>query len=155
KAVEVQLMDVGIPPPQKPAVYRDRSDDDRYQTALTAYDRKAEAVRRKAVDTDMRQGWVLVEYFYDDLSRMEKSGTSLKNEIGPMVFGMEIERQRHRAEQIVFLPTGSGGDPAFKSGQRRTIQASPLDLAEIKLAKGDLNGAGEIADSALKSNPND
>jgi len=155
KAVEVQLMDVGIPAPQKPAVYRDRSDDDRYQTALTAYDRKAEAVRRKAVDTDMRQGWVLVEYFYDDLSRMEKSGTSLKDEIGPMVFGMEIERQRHRAEQIVFLPTGSGGDPAFKSGQRRTVQASPLDLAEIKLAKGDLNGAGEIADSALKSNPND
>ena len=155
KAVEVQLMDVGTPRPQKPAVYRDRSDDDRYQMALAAYDRNAEAVRRKAVDTEMRQGWVLVEYFYNELSTMDKSGTSLKDEIGPMVFGMEIERQRHRAEQVVFLPTGSGGDPAFKTGQRRTVQPAPLDLAEIKIAKGDLNGAGEIADTALKSNPSD
>jgi len=151
----VQLMDVGFPRPQKPTVYRDRSDDDRYQTALAAYDRKAEVVRRKAVDTDMRQGWVLVDYFYNELNQMDKAGTSLKDEMGPMVFGMEIERERHHAEQVVFLTTGSGGDPAFKTGQRRTVQPSSLDLAEIKLAKGDLNGAGEIADAAVKSNPND
>ena len=67
----------------------------------------------------MRQGWILVDYFYNQLGLMDKSGTSLKDEIGPMVYGMEIERERHHAEQISFLPTGSGGDPAFKTGQRR------------------------------------
>ena len=155
KAVEVQLMDVGFPRPQKPAVYRDRSDEDRYQAELAVYDRKAEAVRRKAVDIDMRQGWILVDYFYNQLGLMDKSGTSLKDEIGPMVYGMEIERERHHAEQISFLPTGSGGDPAFKTGQRRIRQPAVLDLGEIKLVKGDLNGAGEIAETALKANPND
>lgn len=149
-------MDVGIPRPQRPAVYRDRSDEDRYQAELAAYERKADAVRRKAVDIDMRQGWILAEYFYNQLAIMDKSGTSLKDEIGPMVYGMEVERQRHRAEQIVFLQSGSGGDPAFRTGQRRT-QRPPagIDLAEMKLVKGDINGAGEIADAALKTNPDD
>ena len=156
KAVEAQLMDVGFPRPEKPAVYRDRSDEDRYQAELAAYDRKAEVVRRKAVDIDMRQGWVLVEYFYNQLSQMDKSGASLKDEVGPMVFGMEVERERHRAQQIAFLPTGSGGDPAFRTGQRRTQKPpSGLDLGEIKLAKGDINGAGEIADAAVQKNPDD
>ena len=156
KAVEAQLMDVGFPRPEKPAVYRDRSDEDRYQAELAAYDRKAEVVRRKAVDIDMRQGWILVEYFYNQLSQMDKSGTSLKDEIGPMVFGMEVERERHRAQQIAFLPTGSGGDPAFRTGQRRTQKPpSGLDLGEMKLAKGDVNGAGEIADAAVQKNPDD
>jgi tetratricopeptide (TPR) repeat protein len=156
KAVEAQLMDVGFPHPQKPAVYRDRSDQDRYEAELAAYDRKAEAVRRKAVDLDMRQGWILVEYFYTHLSAMDKSGTSLKDEIGPMVYGMEIERERHHAEQIVFLPTGSGGDPAFRTGQRRQPrQLAGLDLGEMKLIKGDVNGAGEIAEATLKTNAND
>jgi tetratricopeptide (TPR) repeat protein len=155
KAVEVQLMDVGFPHPAKPAVYRDRSDQDRFEFELAAYDRKAEAVRRKAVDIDMRQGWILVEYFYNQLSTMDKSGTSLKDEIGPMVYGMEIERERHHAEQIAFLPTGSGGDPAFRIGQRRTRQIAGIDLGEMKLVKGDINGAGEIAEAALKTNPDD
>jgi len=155
KAVEVQLMDVGFPRPQKPAVYRDRSDEDRYQAQIAVYERKAEAARRKAVDIDMRQGWILVEYFYNYLGLMDKSGNSLKDEIGPMVYGMEIERERHHAEQIVFLPSGSGGDPAFRTGQRRARQPAALDLGEIKLVKGDLNGAGEIADAALKTNPDD
>lgn len=156
KAVEAQLMDVGFPRPQKPAVYRDRSDEDRYEAELATYDRKAEAARRKAVDIDMRQGWVLVEYFYDYLAQMDKSGNNLKDEIGPMVYGMEIERVRHRAEQVAFLPTGSGGDPAFRTGQRRT-QRPPagLDLAEIKLVKGDVNGAADLADAVLKTNPDD
>jgi tetratricopeptide (TPR) repeat protein len=156
KAVEAQLMDVGFPRPEKPAVYRDRSDEDRYEAELATYDRKAEAVRRKAVDIDMRQGWVLVDYFYDHLGQMDKSGSNLKDEIGPMVYGMEVERVRHHAEQIVFLPTGSRGDPAFRTGQRR-MQRPPagLDLAEIKLIKGDTNGAAEIADAVLKSQPDD
>ncbi len=53
---------------------------------MTVYDRQAEAVRRKAVDLDMRQGWVLVEYFYDQLGMMAKDGVSLKDNIGPMVY---------------------------------------------------------------------
>ena len=154
KAIEAQMMDVGIPRPARPVSVRDRSDEDRYQAQVAEYDRKAEAVRRHAVEVDMRQGWVLVEYFYNQLGTMDKAGSSLKDNIGPMVYGMDVERERHHDEQIAFLPQGSGGDPAFHDAVRhRPRQLTGLDLGEMKLMKGDVNGAGEIADAALKADP--
>ena len=153
KAVEAQVMDVGFSRPAKP-VFRDRSDQDRYDSEVAAYDRKAEAARRRVVDLDMRQGWVLAEYFYNQLGAMDKAGSSLKDNIGPMVYGMDVDRERHHDEQIAFLPTGSGGDSNFRDPDRRAPrQLTGLDLGEMKLMKGDLNGASEIAEAALKANP--
>jgi hypothetical protein len=151
KAVEAQMMDVGIPRPVRPDAVKDRSDSDRYQSLVAAYERQAEVVRRKKVDLDMRQGWVLVEYFYNQLGTMEKAGSSLKDNIGPMVSGMDVDRERHHDEQIAFLPEGSGGDFI----RRTKRQPAGLDLAELKLMKGDINGAGEMAEAALKTNPAD
>jgi tetratricopeptide (TPR) repeat protein len=154
KAVEAQMMDVGFPKPPRPT-FRDRSDQDRYDAEVSAYERKAEAVRRRAVDVDMRQGWVLVEYFYSQLGAMDKAGTSLKDNIGPMVYGMDVDRERHHDEQITFMRQASG-DPAFGDAVRRTRRTvTGLDLAELKLTKGDIDGAGEIADAALKTNAAD
>ena len=154
KAVEAQLMDVGFPRPQKPAAIRDRSDQDRYDAEVTAYDRRAEVVRRRAVDLDMRQGWVLVGYFYSQLGAMDKAGSSLRDNIGPMVYGMDVEQEQHRAGQIAFLPQGSGGDPAFHDPVQRTrAPLTGLALGEMKLMKGDVDGAGEIAETALKADP--
>jgi tetratricopeptide (TPR) repeat protein len=155
KAIEAQTMDVGIPKPVRPDSPKDRSEVDHYEDEMVAYDRQAEAVRRKTVELDMRQGWVLVEYFYGQLAAMEKEGASLKDAIGPMVYGMDVDREAHRESQIVFLPEGSGGDMSFRDPVRRIPRPlAGLDLAEMKLMKGDVNGAGEIADSALKSDPN-
>jgi tetratricopeptide (TPR) repeat protein len=80
---------------------------------------------------------------------MQKAGTSIKDNMGPMVYGMDVERERSRDEKIAFLPTGSGGDAIRRAPRPLT----GLDLAESKLMKGDLDGAGEIADAALKANP--
>ena len=55
----------------------------------------------------MRQGWVLVDYFYDQLGTMERDGISLKDDIGQMVYGMDVDRERDKDEQIVFLPESS------------------------------------------------
>jgi tetratricopeptide (TPR) repeat protein len=97
----------------------------------------------------MRQGWVLVDYFYGALGQMQKDGTSIKDDMGQMVYGMDVERERSHDQKIDFLPTGSGGDII-----RRTPRPlAGLDLAESKLMKGDLGGAGELADAALKANP--
>jgi len=153
KAVEAQVMDVGFPRPVKPA-FRDRSDQDRYDSEVAAYDRKAEAARRRVVDLDMRQGWVLAEYFYNQLGAMDRAGSSLKDNIGPMVYGMDVDRERHHDEQIAFLPTGSGGDSTFRDPVRRAPrQLTGLDLGEMKLMKGDLDGASEIAEAARKKDP--
>jgi tetratricopeptide (TPR) repeat protein len=155
KAVETQMMDVGIPKPVRPGSIRDRSEMERYENQMTLYDRQAEAVRRKAVDLDMRQGWVLVDYFYNQLGMMAKEGVSLKDNIGPMVYGMDVDHERHHVEQIAFLPEGSGSDITARDAVSRTPRpATGLDLAEMKLMKGDANGAGELADAALKADPN-
>ena len=155
KAVETQLMDVGIPKPVRPGSIRDRSEMERYENQMTLYDRQAEAVRRKAVDLDMRQGWVLVDYFYNQLGMMTKESVSLKDNIGPMVYGMDVDHERHHVEQIAFLPEGSGSDITSRDAVSRTPRPlSGLDLAEMKLMKGDADGAGELADAALKADPN-
>jgi hypothetical protein len=149
KAVEAQTMDVGIPLPVKPGSLRERVDQERYAAEMSVYDRQAEVVRRRKVDLDMRQGWVLVDYFYGALGQMQKDGTSIKDDMGQMVYGMDVERERSHDQKIDFLPTGSGGDII-----RRTPRPlAGLDLAESKLMKGDLGGAGELADAALKANP--
>jgi tetratricopeptide (TPR) repeat protein len=149
KAVEAQTMDVGIPVLAKPGSLRERADQERYDAQMSVYDRQAEEVRRRRVDLEMRQGWVLVDYFYNQLGAMQKAGTSIKDNMGPMVYGMDVERERSRDEKIAFLPTGSGGDAIRRAPRPLT----GLDLAESKLMKGDLDGAGEIADAALKANP--
>jgi tetratricopeptide (TPR) repeat protein len=155
KAIEVQMMDVGIKKPVKPDSLRDRSELEHYESQMTVYDRQAEAVRRKAVDLNMRQGWVLIEYFYNQLGIAAKEGVSLKDNIGPMVFGMDVDRERHHAEQIAFLPEGSGGDIAVREAVTHTPPPmAGVQLAEMKLMKGDINGAGELADATLKADPN-
>jgi tetratricopeptide (TPR) repeat protein len=142
-------MDIGIPLPAKPGSLRERADQERYDAQMSVYDRQAEVVRRRRVDLDMRQGWVLVDYFYNQLGLMQKAGTSIKDNMGPMVYGMDVERERSHDEKIAFLSTGSGGDAIRRAPRPLT----GLDLAESKLMKGDLDGAGEIADAALKANP--
>jgi tetratricopeptide (TPR) repeat protein len=145
KAIETHTMDVGIPKPQKPgSTVKARADLERYDAEMSAYDHEAEAVRRRAVDLAMRQGWVLVDYFYDQIGIMEKDGISLKDNMGQMVYGMDVDRERHKDQQIAFLPEGS-----HDVLRRATTQLSGLQLAELKIFKGDLAGASEIANKVL------
>ncbi|WP_035354595.1 tetratricopeptide repeat protein [Edaphobacter aggregans] len=150
KAIEAQTMDVGIPKPKRPGQVKQRSEMTAYEDAMIAWDRQAEVVRRKQVDLDMRQGWILAEYFYNQIGQMVKDGVSLREEIAPMVYGMDVDRERHHAEQIAFLPEGT-----HDLVKRAPRQLKGLDLAEMKLMKGDTAGAEQMADEALKANPND
>ncbi len=144
KAIEDRTMDVGLPKPKRPDAVKQRADLERYDAEMAVYDRQAEAVRRKAVDLATRQGWTLVDYFYDKLGQMEKESVSLKEYIGEMVYGMDVERERHKDQQIVFLPEGT-----HDLVRRAPRQRAGLDLAETKLLKGDLDGATALAKTAL------
>src|ERR1700733_8438504 len=92
----------------------------------------------------MRQGWALSGYFYDKLGQMEKENISLKEDIGEMVYGMDVDRERHMEQQIVFLPEGS-----HDVLRRAPKQLAGLELAELKIFKGDLAGASDLAKKAL------
>jgi len=144
KAVEIHTMDTGIVKPQKPEANASRAAFGKYSDAMGVYDRHAETVRRQHVDLAMRQGWVLVDYFYGKLGQMEKDGVGLKEDIGQMVYGMEVDREAHRDKQIVFLPQGT-----HDVVTRVPRQLAGLELAEMKLLKGDVDGASTIAKSVL------
>ncbi|HUZ96129.1 MAG TPA: hypothetical protein VMU57_14580 [Edaphobacter sp.] len=144
KSVEIHTMDVGIPKPQKPAANANRAAFGRYSDAMGAYERHAETVRQQHVDLTMRQGWVLVAYFYEKLGQMEKDSVGLKDDIGEMVYGMDVDREAHRDKQIEFLAQGT-----HDVVTRVPRQLSGLELAEMKLLKGDIDGASAIANSVL------
>ena len=147
KAAEIQTMDVGIPKPKRPDAAdaaKERTVMERYDAEMSAYDHQAEAIRLKSVDLAMRQGWVLVEYFYAQLGNMTSESVSLKDEIGPMVYGMEVDRVQHRETQITFLPESTHDEV-----RRVPRQPTGLQLAEMKMLKGDPAGAEEIAQKEL------
>jgi tetratricopeptide (TPR) repeat protein len=149
KAIEAQTMDTGIPKPKRPDS-RERVDQEHYDAEVAAWEKQSEAVRRHAVELSERQGWVLVDYLYGQLGQMGKDSVSLKDNMGQMIYGMDVERELHKDQQIAFLPEGT--HDVIRRGPR---QLTGLDLAEMKLIKGDVDGADEMADAALKTNPND
>jgi len=142
KAVEARTMDTGLSKPTRPAG-RERLDE-HFEAQMNAYNREAEAVRRRSVDLSMRQGWVLSDYFYGQLIQMEHDNISLKDNIGPMVYGMDVDRQRRAAQQIAFLP-----ETTHDVVRRVQPPATGMQLAERKLMQGDAAGAEELAQKAL------
>ncbi|WP_229669071.1 tetratricopeptide repeat protein [Edaphobacter acidisoli] len=149
KATEAHIMDVGLVKPQRPAGVGSRPAElARYDSEMSAYNRQAEAIRRNTVNLDMRQGWVLTGYFYEKLGAMEKESISLNDDVGEMVYGMDVDREVHSARQISFLPQGSQ-----EIVRRSPAQLTGIRLGEMKMLKGDLDGAETIAKTAL-ADPN-
>ena len=144
KAIEARTMETGLAVPVKPAGSKARVDLARYDEEMSSYDRQAEALRRRQVTLDMRQGWVLTNYFYGQMIEMEHSPESLSAIMGQMVYGMDVGREEHAAREIQFLPEGSG-----EYVKRSAPAATGLVLAEKKMMEGDLGGAEEIAEKTL------
>jgi hypothetical protein len=142
KAIEARTMDVGTPPAKPNRM--ERIDQSRYEEELTAFERQGEELRRKQVNLDMRQGWVLTEYFADQFRLLERTSEGLNDAMGEMLYGMDVGREEGRAKQIQFLTTGS-------SEFVTRVKPAPtgLMLAEKKMMEGDLDGAEAIAEKAL------
>jgi len=88
---------------------------------------------------------VLTQYFYEQLLQFEKDPASLKDTIGEMVYSMDVDQQVHRARQIEF-DKESDGEVLGRSKPRKL---TGLDLAEAKLAAGDVAGASALARQAV------
>jgi hypothetical protein len=144
KAIEARTMDTGIPDYKIPAGVQ-RSDLPRYERERLATIQKQEAVRVAAVHHDMTQGFVLTQYFFEQLIIFEKDPASLRDTIGEMVYGMDIDQQIHRARQTEF-DQHADGDVLQRSKPR---ELTGLDLAEAKLAQGDVAAASSMAREVL------
>jgi hypothetical protein len=146
KAIEARTMDTGVPAYVIPAGV-DRSDLPKYEREKQLTAQKMEAVRVATVAHDMTQGYVLTQYFYDQLLQFERDPASLKDTIGEMVYSMDVDQQVHRARQIEF-DKESDGDVLTRS---KPHKLTGLDLAEAKLAGGDIAAATAMAKQALAS----
>jgi len=144
KAIEARTMDTGIPEYRIPAGV-ERSDLPRYERERQLTVQKMEAVRVAAVHHDMAQGFVLTQYFFEQLIQFEKDPASLRDTIGEMVYGMDVEQQVHRARQTEF-DKQADGDVLQRSKPR---ELTGLDLAEARLAQGDVATASAMARKVL------
>ncbi len=144
KAIEARTMDTGIPEYIIPANV-DRSQLPRYEHERELYQQKVEAARLAAVAHDMRQGYVLTQYFYEQLLQFERDPASLKDTIGEMVYGMDVDHEVHRARQTEFDKVGD--EDVLQHSKPKPLTG--LDLAEAKLASGDIATASAMAQKVL------
>jgi tetratricopeptide (TPR) repeat protein len=144
KAIEARTMDTGVPIYKVPTNV-DRSDLPRYEHERQVTLEKAEAVRVAAVQHDMSQGFVLTQYFYEQMIQFEKDPASLKDTIGEMVYSMDVDQQVHRARMTVY--DKEADEDVLQRSQPRKLGG--LDLAEAKLSTGDAAAAGAIAQKVL------
>ena len=144
KAVEARTMDTGVPEYKIPAGI-DRSQLPRYEHERELYQQRVDAVKLAAMQHDMRQGFVLTQFFYEQLIQFEKNPTGLKDIMGEIVYGMDIDQQVHRARGIEF-DKEADEDVLQRSKPR---QLTGLDLAEARLSTGDVAAASSIAQKVL------
>ncbi|HEY1160688.1 MAG TPA: hypothetical protein VGE83_08670 [Terracidiphilus sp.] len=144
KAIEARTMDTGVPVYKIPA-NAEREDMPRYEHERQVYQQKVDAVRLATVRHDMTQGFVLTQYFYEQLIQFEKDPASLRDMIGEMVYTMDVDQQVHRARQIDF---DKEADEEVL-GRSKPRKVTGLDLAEARLAAGDVATASALARQAL------
>ncbi len=73
---------------------KSREEEATYQVEKAAYDAKTSVARDNLVTLDERQGWVLTRYFYNGLTTMEHNGDGLRDEMAPLIYGMDVQRQK-------------------------------------------------------------
>jgi hypothetical protein len=161
RAIEARTMDTGLPPIKT----SDRFAGD-LSRAEIARQQQAEAIRVARVQRDMQEGFILTKYFYEQLALYEKGTASLRDAIGEMVYGMDVDLQRRQASHIRFVsaPEANPGDATPGSGLRARPEsltketgtaADPLAKAAQSLGNGDTAAALAEAQSALDKKQGD
>ena len=149
RAVEARTMETGVTIYKIPADTR-RSDLEAATHQHNASVEAAEAVRRHAVQQSMADGYVLTEYFYDAFAAFERQPQSFKESIGEMVYGMDVSQQLNHVKSITFNQQSS-----TDVVHRTPRELRGLDLAEMKLIKGDTEGAGALAQQSVTDKSGD
>jgi hypothetical protein len=144
KAIEARTMDTGIPAYKIPPNV-DRSQLPRYEHEQQVTAQKQEAVRVGLVQHDMRQGFVLTQYFYEQMIQFERDPAGLKDTIGEMVYSMDVDQQVHRTRQVEF---DKEADEEVL-GRSKPHKLEGMDLAEAQLSKGDYADATARAQKVL------
>jgi tetratricopeptide (TPR) repeat protein len=125
-----------------------RAIEARLYTAPGTDAKKLELERAAHAKAAVEQGFVLSQYFYDELTRFEKDTVGIRDAIADMLYNIDVEREKKRASQVTFASSSIGGEVLAQSSLPQQ-SVSQLDLAEQKLATNDIAGARQIAQAVL------
>lgn len=112
--------------------------------------RTLEQKRAEQADAAMKEGFILTQHFYEQLVAFEKEPTALRDALSDMLYAIQLDRERKRAENITFARQTSA-DPLTKIRREPSL----LDLAEDRLASNDPEAAHRIAQQALDQKVDD
>jgi tetratricopeptide (TPR) repeat protein len=104
-----------------------------------------EVEKRKLVEASTREGFILTGYFYNALAAFEKEPTSLKDAFGDFLYNIDVGREKKLASEVQF--TAQAAPDIVRASKQRQPQL--LDLAEDRLASGDVKEAERLARQAL------
>ncbi|MDP9267994.1 MAG: tetratricopeptide repeat protein [Acidobacteriota bacterium] len=114
--------------------------------------KQAEPQRRAAMERAMKQGYILTRYFYDGLQGFEAQPTGFNDAYGDLLHYIDVDSEKHRARQIVFAREAEHEVVGKRSA--RPFEKT-LDIAEGRLAAGDVSGAQKYAQDALDQGTGD
>ncbi len=104
-----------------------------------------EAEKRKLVEASTREGFILTGYFYNALAAFEKEPTGLQDAFGDFLYNIDVGREKKLASEVQF--SAQAAPDIVRASKQRPPQL--LDLAEDRLASGDVKAAERLARQAL------
>jgi tetratricopeptide (TPR) repeat protein len=104
--------------------------------------------RQELVHQDQAEGFVLTEYFYQQLRDFEKGPTGLQDAFPDWLHNMDVQQEKKRASEISFA---THSEPEVMQASKRASQKK-IDLAERALASGNPAEAGKLAQDSLQAN---
>ncbi len=104
--------------------------------------------RQELLQRDEAEGFVLTEYFYQQLRDFEKGPTGLQTAFPDWLHNMDVAQEKKRASEISFA---AQSEPEVMQASKRASQKK-IDLAESALASGNPAEAGRLAEASLRAN---
>jgi tetratricopeptide (TPR) repeat protein len=108
--------------------------------------KEGEPERLKLAEAAEREGYILTLYFFDALKEFEKNPVGLRDAYPDWLVKIDVGAERKHASEITFSREAS---PELLLAARSSGRAGALDLAESKLAAGEVATAQKLAQQVL------
>jgi hypothetical protein len=113
--------------------------------------KEGEADREQRAEAAERDGYILTLYFFDALRTFEKNPVGLQDAYPDWLFNIDVGAERKHAAEITFSSEAAPEALHVSRPQR----AGVLDLAESKLASGEVAAAQRLAQQVLDQQSDD
>lgn len=120
--------------------------------ARSGGNRAVEGEREALVEKSMEQGFILTQYFYQELGKFEKGPVGFRDAYSDLLNGIDVRSESKRANNIAFADAAAP-EVLFLPSRRDTQNL--LGRAEQRLSAGDAEGAQQLAQQALDEHNED